>query len=165
MPAHILVVSVQQIELNQASSIPWKQGGDSVCIRERDIARRDLIRGRDGGRARGGTVFLQWAYRYDIRGVRKSKWRSGKGLASSQATRDTKVAHFSPQSEVPRRGSNRRDRPGLLDNANVDIVPAIINRSSWDGIGVYGRDAEERERESQREESDHRGYFPCRTDQ
>jgi hypothetical protein len=106
-----------------------------------------------------GAVFLQWEYRHDIRGISKSRWGPGKGLASSQPARDTKVAHFSSQSDEPRRGSHRRDRPSLLDDANVDIVPAIINRSSWDSIGVCSRDADERERKSQREESDHRGHF------
>jgi hypothetical protein len=94
-----------------------------------------------------------------------AKLRSGKGLANSQAVRDTKVAHSSSSGDEPRGGGHRRERPGLFDDANVDIVPAIVNSGSGDNIGVYSGGADERERKSQREESDHRGHFPCRTSQ
>jgi hypothetical protein len=119
--------------------------------------------GRDGGRtmhgmSTTGAAFFRWEHRYDIRDSVES--RLMKGLASSQATRETKVAHSTPQSNEPRRRSHRRDRPGLLDNMNVDIVPAIVNGSSWDHVGIYRGDTSERERKNQGEESDHREHFP-----
>ena len=163
--AHLLVVSVQQIELNQTSLIPRKQGGDSIRIRERDVARSSLVGGGDSGGAGSGTkvagaAFLQSKCRYDIGDV--SEFR--RGLTNSQAARNTKVAHFSSPSNEPRRGSDRRDRPSLLDNTNVDVVPAIVNGGSWDSIGVYSGDADECERKSQREESDHGGHFSLQSE-
>ena len=98
-------------------------------------------------------------HRSSIRDI--SKFRSRKGPASSQAGRDAKVAHSPPPGNEPRVGSHRRDRPGFFDNADVDIVPAIINSSSWDGVGVCSGDAGNRERKSQREEPNHRGHFPA----
>jgi len=108
-----------------------------------------------------GAAFFHREYRYGIRDI--AKFRSD--LASSQAVRYTKVAYSSSPGDEPRRGSHRRDGASLFDNANVDIVPAIINSSSGDSIGGYGGDADQRKHESQREESDNRRHFPCRTSQ
>ena len=103
------------------------------------------------------AAFLQRKYRFDISDV--AKLRCWEGLARSQAVGDTEVAHSSSSSNEPRVGSHRRDRPSLFNDVNVDVVPAIVNGSSWDGVSVYGGDADERERENQGEESDHRRHL------
>jgi len=105
-----------------------------------------------------GAALLLWEYGFDVRDT--VKFRLGKGLASSQAVRNTKVAHSSSPGDEPRVGSDRRYGSGFFDNANVDVVPAIVNSSSWDNVGVDW-DADEREGKNQREESGHRGHFPA----
>jgi hypothetical protein len=87
------------------------------------------------------------------RGDRREAW--GVKRAISKALSGAKVAHSSPPSDKPRGGSHRWDRPSLLDDVDVDIVPAIINGSSRNGVGVHGGYANESEHKSQREESRH----------
>lgn len=165
---HLLVVSVEEIELNQASRISREHCGDNIRVRKCEVARSHSNIRRESGRTRSsmsmnGATSLHWDARHDSREEIGSgsviKFRSVKGLAtSSQGGRETKVAHSTSARNEPGGGSHRRDGPSLFDNPNVDIVPAIINRSPWDRVGIY-RDTGECESENQGEESDHGGHF------
>jgi hypothetical protein len=105
---------------------------------------------RETGRTRSGmgmgrATSLHWNVRDDI--GEAVQLGSVKGLASSQRGRETKVAHSASSGIEPRRRGHRRDRRGLFDNSKVNIVPAIVNRSSRDRIGIY-RDTGESERKN-----------------